>query len=96
MADEPIDDDDIDPDEELAKSPARPGRKARAQMPPERLLWQDREFRPRAQRRARELGKQMVDVLRRCGLGEDYVYRAAFWRDTNAVMCLAEELHLLA
>jgi hypothetical protein len=95
MADEPIDDDDIDPDEEeLAKPPARPGRKAKAQVPPERLLWQDRDFRRRAQRRARELGKQMADVLRRCGLGEDYVYRAAFWRDTNAIMCLAEELEM--
>ena len=95
MADEPIDDDDINPDEEeIAEPPARPGRKSKAQQPPERLLWPDREFRRRVQRRARVLGKPIADMMRRCGVGEDYVYRAAFGRDTNTIMCLAEELEM--
>jgi hypothetical protein len=92
MAEEPIDhDDDVNPEGD-PEPPARPGRKSQHQQPPERMLWPDREFRRRVQRRARELGKALPEVLRRSGVGVDYVYRAAFWRDTNAVMAIAEEL----
>ena len=91
MADEPIDHHDNDLEGDLGP-PARPGRKSQPQQPPERMLWPDLEFRRRVQRRAKELGKALPDVLRRSGVGVDYVYRAAFWRDTNAVMAIAEEL----